>query len=373
MDHVKIIKRAWNILWSYKTLWIFGIILALTTITASERLVTLRGGDRENRPRPITIQPGEDALDVVRDDIKEGIEEMEEFFREEVPESTSSTLLTIGITLACVFTLLFIVAKFARYISETSLIRMVDDYEETGEQLTFKQGFHLGWSRAAWRLFLIDLAIAIPTILVFTVLFALILAPIYLLVIGNLAAGVLGMVLAVGFTFLTVLLGLLVAVALSLLKHFFRRVCALEDTGVIESIRKGFWMVQNNLKDVGLMWLIMIGVQLVYPLAVIPVVLLAIFLGLVIAGPLGLLVGGIAGLLLSGEAAVILGLSVGIPIFIIVVASPLVFLDGLRDTFISTNWTLTYRELRALKGLEPEVLPEIIDLDIKDAEEDETP
>jgi hypothetical protein len=112
---------------------------------------------------------------------------------------------------------------------------------------------------------------------------------------------------------------------------------------------------------------------LVYPLAVIPVVLLAIFLGLVIAGPLGLLVGGIAGLLLSGEAAVILGLSVGIPIFIIVVASPLVFLDGLRDTFISTNWTLTYRELRALKGLEPEVLPEIIDLDIKDAEEDETP
>ena len=31
MDPIKILKRAWKILWSYKALWIFGIILALTT------------------------------------------------------------------------------------------------------------------------------------------------------------------------------------------------------------------------------------------------------------------------------------------------------------------------------------------------------
>jgi len=31
MKHAQILKRSWEILWSYKALWIFGIILALTT------------------------------------------------------------------------------------------------------------------------------------------------------------------------------------------------------------------------------------------------------------------------------------------------------------------------------------------------------
>ena len=35
MDHMKVLKRAWQILWSYKALWIFGIILALTTSSGS--------------------------------------------------------------------------------------------------------------------------------------------------------------------------------------------------------------------------------------------------------------------------------------------------------------------------------------------------
>ena len=29
MDPIKILKRAWQILWSYRTLWVFGLILAL--------------------------------------------------------------------------------------------------------------------------------------------------------------------------------------------------------------------------------------------------------------------------------------------------------------------------------------------------------
>ena len=30
MDPIKIIKRAWQILWSYRALWIFGMLVALT-------------------------------------------------------------------------------------------------------------------------------------------------------------------------------------------------------------------------------------------------------------------------------------------------------------------------------------------------------
>jgi hypothetical protein len=43
---------------------------------------------------------------------------------------------------------------------------------------------------------------------------------------------------------------------------------------------------------------------------------------------------------------------VGIPIFILVVAAPSVFLGGLAEVYKSSVWTLSYRELRALEGLE---------------------
>ena len=35
MDPVKILKRAWHILWSYRALWVFGLILALTAAGSS--------------------------------------------------------------------------------------------------------------------------------------------------------------------------------------------------------------------------------------------------------------------------------------------------------------------------------------------------
>ena len=52
-------------------------------------------------------------------------------------------------------------------------------------------------------------------------------------------------------------------------------------------------------------------------------------------------------------------------IFFVVVALPSLFLGGLSETFKSTVWTLTYRELRVLDGVaaaaedsEPDPLPE---------------
>jgi hypothetical protein len=40
------------------------------------------------------------------------------------------------------------------------------------------------------------------------------------------------------------------------------------------------------------------------------------------------------------------------PLFILIMAAPLVFLGGLAEVFKSSVWTLTYRELHALEGLE---------------------
>jgi hypothetical protein len=338
MDHLKVLKRAWEITWRYRVLWVFGIILALTTGGSTGRGGGSGGGGGNGGfPSPGDFSPPE------------------------IPPQVVSMLIVVGIGLACVIVILIIASVVARYVAETALIRMVDDYEETGEKRSVRQGFRLGWSRTALRLFLINLLIGLPTALAFILLFALALAPLLLWTTKNTAAGVVGTVATIGLSFLVILLAIVVGVVLSLLMHFFRRVCVLEELGVIESIRQGFDFVRQHLKDVGIMWLIMVGLGLGWMILMIPVTILLVVVGAMVGSFPALLVGGLASLFLEGAVPWILAAAVGIPIFILVVAVPGLFLGGLAEVFKSSVWTLTYRELRALESLEtePGQLPEL--------------
>ena len=117
-------------------------------------------------------------------------------------------------------------------------------------------------------------------------------------------------------------------------------------------------MVRQNLKDVGLMWLIMIGVNLAWMFVMVPIGALLFGVGAVLGVGPALLAGKWAGSAFGGAASWILGSAVGIPIFLAVVVAPLAFLGGLREVFQSSTWTLTYRELRALQQLDPGQLAE---------------
>jgi phosphotransferase system glucose/maltose/N-acetylglucosamine-specific IIC component len=103
----------------------------------------------------------------------------------------------------------------------------------------------------------------------------------------------------------------------------------------------------------------MFGIRIALTVVFIPIMILLVLAGLV----LGLLPGVLVGLLtfaVAGEGALpwILGFIVGFPLFLLVVGVPMLFLGGLVETFKSTTWTLTYRELRALESLtvEPELI-----------------
>jgi len=332
MDHVKVLKRAWEILWRYRALWVFGIILAALTTGGG-------GGGGGNRwaqynPRGEDFSPGG------------------RFRIEEIPPEIVGTLIAIGVGLACVIVILIIAAAVARYVAETALIQMVDDYEETGEKRSVRQGFRMGWSRTALRLFLIDLLTGLPVALAFILLFLLVAAPLLLWATGLTAAGAMGTIATIGLGCLVVPLAIVVGVILSVLTRFFRRVCVLEQAGVIESIRQGYGMARQHLKDVAVMWLIMVGLGLSWVIVMIPVAILLVVLGVVLGGLPGLLVGALASLAFGGAVPWILALVVGIPIFILVLAGPLLFLGGLAEVFRSSVWTLTYRELRALEGSE---------------------
>jgi len=342
MDHLKVLKQAWETTWRYRALWVFGIILALTTGGGVNRgTSSFRGED---------FSPGR------------------EFHIEEIPPEVSSILIAIGIGLACVILILIIATAIARYVAETALIRMVDDYEETGEKRSVRQGFRMGWSRTAWRLFLINLLTGLPTTLAFILLFALAAAPLLLWATKSKALGIIGTIATIGLFFLVLFLAIVVGAVLSLLRKFFWRACALEELGVIESIRQGFGAVRQHWKDVLVMWLIMVGVSIGWAIAIIttvivlfPAIVLLIIVGGVLGGLPALLVGGLASLFFEGAVPWILAAVVGIPIFMLVVAVPWLFLGGLMEVFKSSTWTLTYRELRALESMEtePEQLPEL--------------
>ena len=330
MDHVRILKQAWQITWRYRALWVFGVILALTTARSGT------GGPQFN-------SLGEDISSPSG-----------EFWIPEISSEMVGALIAVIVGLLCLMLILMVVASIARYVAETALIRMVNDHAETGEQQRVRQGFRLGWSRAAWRLFLIDMLVNVPAILVLILLFAIAFAPLLLWTTDSRAAGALGTAVTIGLLILAILLAIVLGTVLSLLRCFFRRACALEELVVIESIRYGFNVIRRRLKDVAIMWLIMVGVGLGVGIAMIVVILLLMVAGALGGGLPALLVAGMTSQAMEGVTPWVLAAAVGIPIFLLVVGVPTLFLGGLIEVFKSSVWTLVYRELHTPEGMQAE-------------------
>jgi hypothetical protein len=343
MDHIKVLKRAWEITWRYRTLWVFGILIAFLTVGGggggSGPTTSGRGGNGEGMPGGGFQMP-------------------------EIPDYVVQWLIVLGVGLACLVVIFVILGTIARYVSETALIKLVDEHEETGARHSVWEGFRIGWSRIAFRLFLIGSVIVFPLVVFFTLLVGfsvgVVLFSVVVLVERVVVLGVIGIVAGAGVFFISVLLIIVASAVTSTLIRFFWRACALEDLGVVEAIREGFQVVVRRLGDVIIMALIIFGLKIAWSVGVfaasiilIPVILLVVALALLLGGIPALIVGLVSSLFFPNAILpVIFAILVGLPIFALVVGAPWLYLGGLKETYISTAWTLTYRELRALEELE---------------------
>lgn len=338
MNHNQILKRSWNILWSYKVLWVFGIILALTSASASSSGSHGAGGGGGGSSLLIPSQP---ELAQTWNELSHNLSRLAYSARAAELEGWAIALIILGGLLMLVLGVIFTVAHF---VSQVAVIRMVDIHEDTAEKLTWRQGFRLGWSKAAWRLFLISFVIGLVAFIIFTLLFGLAALP---AVLGTLAGEGLmgiGILLTVCMGMLVLLLAIVTAVLVSIALETIRRVCVLEDLGVLTSLRRGVHLVRARFADVGLMWLLTLGIQLGLAFALVPVVLILGGLALLVGGVLG----GLAYLVTSALAAGwIFAVIIGGLVFLTVLGIPLTFVGGLLQTYLSTTWTLTYRALTA--------------------------
>jgi hypothetical protein len=357
MDPIKILKRAWTILWSYRALWVFGFLLALTTASGVSGNSGASGQFRNNpNPNGLTSpQNGQPFGGQINQFFQQGIQSFQR-----PPFNNVNFWIGLAIALGVLILIVGVVFAFLRYISETALIRMVDQHEQTGEKATIRQGFRFGWSRTSWRLFLINLLVNLPNIVAALFILAVGVIVYLLFSSGKPAWAIAGVFILIGVFFLLILVLIILNALLNLLRHFFWRVCVLEGTGVIASIREGFTQVKRNWKNAGLMWLIMIGLGLAWIIVavivfilLIPVFILLALVGLVVAGIPALAVFGLTSLFLTAPLTWIIAALVGLPILILVVSLPVIFLRGLKEVFHSTVWTLTYRELKALENVAP--------------------
>jgi hypothetical protein len=340
MDHIKILKRAFSITWNYRVLWVFGFLLALTLPRnggGSNSGIQFSGNEFNGGQMFPNISP-------------------------QISAQILNIILTIGISLLCAIFLIAIVATIVRYISETALIRMVDQNEASGEQVSVRAGFRLGWSRPAWRLFLIDLLIGIVGIIAFLLFLVVAAAPFLVWLTSSELLRVLGTVAGIGMVFLVILLFILIAIVLSVVMHFIRRAAVLEDRGVFEAMQRGLELVRQRLGDIVIMALIMFALGLAWVVVSIPIFILLILAALVLGVLPALLAGMVTSLFAQGALPWIVAVVVGLPIFLVVVIVPGGFLSGLYETFKSSTWTLTFREVVALGGARPETQTDLPDV-----------
>jgi len=360
MDNMKILKKTWYIIWNYRTLWIFGFILALTIGGVSSGLGSNSGYRFNNNPniqnninfpawveRPFqSPQAFVETLMNIDHTVRKAIDSQPEI-------GTFATFVVVFLILMVFFS---IAMKVLGYVSETAVIRMVDEFESTSRKMTIREGFKQGWSITSWRLFLIDLlTVTLPGLIFITLLGSLIWGGVSLGInIGTTQGWVFSAFFLVGSIFLTVFLFSIYFICVNLLRNFFIRSCALEQEGVNASIIKGYALVRANWKNVGLFWLILIGLGIAWSIVsflllilLIPFFVVSSILAALVASVPGLLLGGVASIFMTGYWPIVVGVLFGLPIFIPLAGSPILFFEGLVQLFKSASWTLVYREVKS--------------------------
>jgi len=309
MDHMKILSRAFDIVRRYRALWVLGFLFVLCGGAGG---FNGNGGGGSNSGYRVSSS--------------------------EMANVNWNMVLIIAAIAVVVLILLAVIATSVRYVAEAGLIAGVDEIESNGETLTVRRGWRLGWSRQAWRLFLTNLAIGLPVAVGVLILLALAASPLLLLLVEADVVRVIGVGLAVVLILTVILFTIAVALALSVIKPYIHRRVVLGKRGVLASIREGLALVRASLGDTALMWLLLIAVGIAWAIVKIPIIVVLVVLSLVVGG----LPAGLAYLI---SHSWIVAAIVGTPLFLVVLIPVASFIEGLFQAYLSTTWTLTYRQV----------------------------
>jgi len=241
MDYGGLVKRALDIMWKFKYLWIFGFFLEFGSGG---------GGGGGNLP---------------------------DKFKEPISDFLTGPLLGALIFLLLAAFVIFIIFLILYIISQGGLIHCVWRIE-SGENPTLREGWNAG-VRNFWRILGI-------TILIIVFVFAAAVMTLGPFIVLLIAVKLLGLLSAM----VLIPLFMILVVTIALIDLYAKRACIIEEKGVFDSIAEGWETLQRNLGKSLIMALIGIGSTIVY---VIGFLIAGLFLALpfIILGAINLFLG----------------------------------------------------------------------------------
>ncbi len=318
MDYGKILARAFEITFKYRALWLFGFLMALFGGSSGSNFNFGNWGG--GRDFPTTARGGE------------GLPTL--------PPDFWQNLTLIILLVCCVIVVLAILGIVLRFLSRAALIGLVQELETNGTVPTIRRGFSIGADRF-WPQLGIAIAINLPLMIITLVLMVIALAPILAAIVPLINTGK-NVPEALWTVFAGSIAGSLVmiccaVICLALLYlvvepfyQFILRACVIGRRGVMDSIREGYRLVRENLGNVVVLYLLIIGISIGFAILMIPITL--ILVGIPIGAGVAM---GLASQ--SWQAALILGACLLIPLVLV-----LILITGLFHVFESAIWTEGY-------------------------------
>jgi hypothetical protein len=365
-----LISRAWKILWNYRVLWIFALLLALSGGAGGGG----GGGGSGSANLPAAGEEwfnGDWGHYFDQAATPAWLDEAVTWFEQTVTpmfateEGAIRSLFALVAILIGISILVGLLLALVRYPSETAVMRLVDEYENNGKRVKFKEAWKLGWDNRAWKLFLVDLLIGTPAFAILIVLMGALGLLIYTLVETSGVSLPPGAVVGIILVSLIFLAFALFMTLVSLLRQYVARFVTLEGSGVGEAFQRGWGIFKTKFWGTVVLGLVQVGLGIAFGFAAILAFFLLIPAYAVMAIPgtlVAALPGGLAYLIaditLPVAVAVVIGMLVAMPFFFIITLSPLSFIGGMFTVFTSNIWTLAFRSLQPV-GTPPPLTEEV--------------
>lgn len=307
MDFGYVLKRAWEIIWKFKVLWIFGILASCSQAGGGG------GGNSGYRfsNQDQTVFP-----------------QMQQFFNQLSPWVVT-LLIVAGIIITII---LVIVAILLGTVGRVGLIRGTVKAEQGANKLTFSELWRDGLTYF-WRVFGLNLLIGL------IILFA-VLAFVFLGVV--LSIGTLGIFLICLIPLICLLIPLMWLVGIIIEQANVALV--VENLNITDAIKRGWRVFIDNIGSMIVMGLILvIGISLIG--------------GLIIGLPLLAIAAPAAMAITTGVTNNIrTGIILSVVLFIVYLPF-LLFFNGILRSYIQSAWTLTFMRLTAKPASMPAVPP----------------
>ncbi len=304
MDYFGILKRAWNVAWRNKALWVLGLFAVGASSGGS-------GGGGGSGWRTSDLGEFEAAARWV--------------------EANAGLLIVLAAIVGVIGFAFFILSVAAR----GGLVAEVDRLER-GDKVSLGRGWRTGF-RYWFRIFGINVLLAIPILLLVGAFVALVAAGgIGLGLSGgsDLAAGGLVGIICLGIP-VFVLLVIPLAIIIGILGELALRHAVIEDAGAIDAIKLG-WDDLWGKRGAVMMWLVMLLPGLAFG-----VVIFLLSLPFIIAGIFAAV----------AESFVLAGVLFTLMVLVMLVPS------ALYGAFYSAAWTIFFRQMTGLEKVAEKVEP----------------